>query len=412
MSLPGWSVDAQMKRFRYKAIDKTGRVVTGEVEATDSSQAARLVRGKGFVVVSLRPLRVNPLSLLVKYRERATHADLTTFTRQLATMVNAGLPITEALLILRSQVKGVIQKAAAKILADVEGGESLSTAFSHHPKIFSPTYIALIKSGEVGGVLDKVLQKLADNLEKQQEFQGKVKGALIYPAIIIGGMILVSLVMLTFVIPRLTSLYTEFDAELPLVTRILISVSGFLSRFWVFFLILLGAAFYGFRLYQKTKVGRRKIDGLIFRIPIVGELSRQIILTDLARTLSLMVGSGVSILEALNISAGVVGNTVISDALKDVAKQVEKGFPVAFSFAKHPEAFPFILSQMVAVGEETGKMDEVLQKVSHIFEVDSDQKVKTLTSAVEPLVLILLGIGVAFLVVAIILPIYNLTTQL
>jgi len=405
MSLTGWSVDAQMKRFRYKAIDKTGRVVTGEVEAADSSQAARLVRGKGFVVVSLRPLKVNPLSLLVKYRERATHADLTTFTRQLATMVNAGLPITEALLILRSQVKGVIQKAAAKILADVEGGESLSTAFSHHPKIFSPTYVALIKSGEVGGVLDKVLLKLADNLEKQQEFQGKVKGALIYPAIIIGGMILVSLVMLTFVIPRLTSLYTEFDAELPLVTRILISVSGFLSRFWVFFLILLGAAFYGFRLYQKTKVGRRKIDALIFRIPIVGELNRQIILADLARTLSLMVGSGVSILEALNISAGVVGNTVISDALKDAAKQVEKGF-------KHPEAFPFILSQMVAVGEETGKMDEVLQKVSHIFEVDSDQKVKTLTSAVEPLVLILLGVGVAFLVVAIILPIYNLTTQL
>jgi type IV pilus assembly protein PilC len=176
-------------------------------------------------------------------------------------------------------------------------------------------------------------------------------------------------------------------------------------------LVLAVVGFYGFRAYRKTPLGRKKTDQLIFKIPVFGELQRQIILTELTRTLSLMVGAGVSILEGLNVTAGVVDNTVVSDALKDAAKQIEKGFPVAYSFAKHPEAFPFILSQMVAVGEETGKMEEVLKKVSHIFEIESDQKVKGLTSAIEPLVMVMLGLGVGFLVIAIILPIYNLTSQ-
>ncbi|MFZ5932792.1 MAG: type II secretion system F family protein [Patescibacteria group bacterium] len=400
-----------MKRFNYKAKSKDGQVVTGEVEASSAQVAAKLVRDKGLVVISVKPARENPLTFIRKFRERITLSDVATFTRQLATMVNAGLPITEALLILRSQSKGAMQKVVAQILGDVEGGEALSTALGRHPKIFNPTYIALIKSGEVGGVLDEVLVRLADNLEKQQEFRGKVKGALIYPAIIIVGMFVVGLVMMVFVIPRLTSLYTEFNAKLPTATRVLIGVSNFFLKAWPLLLVILVLAFYGFQAYRKTPIGRRKTDELIFKLPIIGELQRQVILTELTRTLSLMVGAGVSILEALNISAGVVGNVVISDALKDAAKQVEKGFPVAYSFGKHPEAFPFILSQMVAVGEETGKMEEVLQKVSHVFEVESDQKVKGLTSAVEPLVMVLLGLGVGFLVIAIILPIYNLTSQ-
>jgi len=400
-----------MKRFIYKAKDKSGQIVTGEVEASSDQVAAKLVRSKGLIVISLKIKREFGLNLIKKFKDRITFADVSTFTRQLATMVNAGLPITEALVILRSQAKGSMQKMAAQVLADVEGGESLSTALSRHPKVFSPTYIALVKSGEVGGVMDEVLVRLADNLEKQQEFRGKVKGALIYPAIIVIGMLLVGLIMMIFVIPRLTSLYSEFNAELPTPTKILIGISTFVIRFWPLFLALFGGGLYGLSLYRKTPQGHRKTDELIFKIPIFGDLQRQVILTELTSTLSLMVGAGVSILEGLNITAGVVGNVVIADALRDTAKQVEKGFPVAFSFAKHPEAFPFILSQMVAVGEETGKMDEVLAKVSHIFEIESDQKVKTLTAAIEPLVMVLLGLGVGFLVIAIILPIYNLTSQ-
>lgn len=400
-----------MKRYTYKAKDKTGKLVTGEVEASSDKHAAKLVRGKELIVISIKLRRENPFNVLKTLKERITPSDITTFTRQLATMVNAGLPITEALLILRSQVKDSMQKMSSQILADVEGGESLSVALSRHSKAFSPTYIALVKSGEVGGVMDEVLLRLADTMEKQQEFKGRVKGALIYPAIIMGGMIVVGFIMMIFVIPRLTSLYADFDAELPMATQILIGFSTFLMRFWPFFVVLGGIGMYGLSAYRKTPKGRRKIDELLFKIPIFGPLQRQVVLTELTRTLSLMVGAGVSILEALNISAGVVGNVVIADALKDAAKNVEKGFPVAFSFAKHPEAFPYILSQMIAVGEETGKIDEVLSKVSHVFEVESDQKVKTLTAAIEPLVMVVLGLGVGFLVIAIILPIYNLTSQ-
>ena len=288
--------------------------------------------------------------------------------------------------------------------------KSLSAAMSKFPEAFSPTYIALVKSGELGGVLEEVLKSLADNLEKQREFQLKVKGMLIYPVIIVVGMALVMTIMMIFVIPRLTSLYKEFGAELPLITKVLIGVSSFFGRFWYILLALLAAAIYGLKLYSKTKAGKRKLDELVLKIPMIGDLYRQILLTDLTRTLSLMLGAGVSILGGLSVSAKVVPNSVLSDALEDAAKMVEKGFPVAYSFSKNTEAFPFILSQMVAVGEETGKMDEVLENVSHVFEVESDQTVKVLTSAIEPIVLIFLGFGVAFLVLSIILPIYNLTT--
>ncbi len=400
-----------MNRYFYRARDRSGKLVTGEVEASTVDAAAKLVRDKGLVVISIVPSRSTIFGLINSLRDRITVGDVAAFTRQLSTMVTAGISITDALSILREQSRGNMKKVISQILVAVEGGESLSAGFAKHPGVFSPTFVALIKSGEVGGVLDEVLARLADDMEKQGEFRGKVKTALIYPAIIIVGMFLVGIIMMIFVIPQLTDLYTEFDAQLPLPTRILISISSLLIALWPLFILLAVGAFYAYSAYRKTTAGRRKTDELLFKIPIVGKLQKQVMLTEVTRTLSLMVGSGVSILESLEITAGVVGNVVISDALKDIAQQVEKGFPVAYAFAKHPEAFPFILSQMVAVGEETGKMDELLIKVSHIFEVESDQKVKALTAAVEPLVMVLLGLGVGFLVIAIILPIYNLTSE-
>lgn len=400
-----------MKRYTYKAKDSNGQIVKGEVEASTESAAVKLIRDRGMVVLSLHPTISGPITMLAKIKDRITTNDVATFTRQFATMVNAGLPITEALLILRAQAKSSMGKVVSQVLADVEGGDPLSKAFEKHPKVFTPTYIALVKSGEVGGVLDNVLVRLADDLEKQQEFKGKVKGALIYPAIIVVGMVVVAFVMMIFVIPKLTSLYDEFNAELPLPTKILIGASNLAIKFWPLTLATVALAIYGYKAYKKTPEGSKKIDELLFKIPIIGPLQRQIILTELTRTLSLMTGAGVSILEGLGITSQVVGNRVISDALKDVSKQVEKGLPVSFAFGKHPEAFPFILSQMVAVGEETGKMEDVLTKVSHVFEVESDQQVKALTSAVEPVVMVILGLGVGFLVIAIILPIYNLTSQ-
>lgn len=401
-----------MKKFFYKARDKQGRNISGEVEATDQARAAKLLRDKGFIVLSLRPAHLNLNSILNSMRYRVSSSDLTAFTRQLATMVNAGLPITETLSILRVQARPAMQPIVTQILADVEGGESLSKSVGKYTKVFSKTYIALIKAGETGGVLDKILVRLADNLEKEHEFRSKVKGAMIYPAIIVVGMGVVSLIMVIFVIPRMTSLYTQFDAELPLPTRILTGISDLVLQFWPVILALVGAMGWWFSYYRKTPKGRKRIDELMLKIPLVGDLQRQIILADIARTLSLLVGAGVPILEGLAVTADVVKNSVITDAIRDASRQVEKGFPISFAFAKHPEAFPYILSQMISVGEETGKMEEVLEKVSRVFEMESETKVKALTSAVEPIIMIFLGLGVAFLVVSVILPIYNLTTAL
>jgi type IV pilus assembly protein PilC len=204
-----------MKRYNYKAKNKAGQVITGEVEAASEAHAAKLVRSKGYVVISVVAQKEGIISFITRFRSRISLADVTAFTRQLSTMINAGLPVTEALLISRNQTKGGMQKVAAQILADIEGGESLSAACGKHPKVFSATYIALIRSGEVGGVLDKVLARLADTMEKEQEFRGKVKGALIYPAVIITGMVVVGFIMMIFVIPRMTSLYSEFGASFP-----------------------------------------------------------------------------------------------------------------------------------------------------------------------------------------------------
>ncbi len=401
-----------MKVFNFKAKDKNGKSVTGKVEANNEKHASELIREKQLILISLSvEAKSNIVSLIESFTKRIKAEEVSNFTRQISTMVSAGLPITEALNILKMQSQGKMKEVVSQILADVEEGQSFSSAISKYPEVFSSTYVALIKAGETGGVLDSVLARLSDTMEKQMEFKGKVKGALIYPVIVVLGMILVAFIMMVFVIPKMLSLYSEFGADLPTPTKILMNVSGFFAKFWW----LLGGIFLVFLnfflAYRKTKQGRRKVDELILRIPIFGDLQRQVVLTELTRTLSLLVGAGVSILDALAISSQVVGNAVISDALDDAAKDVEKGFPLAFSFSKHPDAFPYILSQMVAVGEETGKMSEVLAKVSHVFEVESDQKVKALTSAIEPLVMIVLGIGVGFLVIAVILPIYNLTSQ-
>lgn len=400
-----------MKRFIYKAKDNTGRVVEGEVESLDSAQAAKLVRGKGLIVINIRPKNQGLADIVSSLKNRISSKDVANFTRQFSTMITAGLPVTECLNILKLQAQEKMEPVVAKILTDVENGESLSTAFGRHPHVFSPTYIALIKAGETGGVLDKVLNRIADNLEKAEEFKGKVIGALIYPIIIIIGMVIVSFIMMVFIMPRLLDLYTQFDAELPLPTKIVMFLSNTTTTFWPIFVLLGIGAYFGIKAYAKTKAGRFKIDEIILKLPIIGELQQKVALADLARTLALMIGSGVPVIESIEVSAGAMSNVVIKDALMDASNQVEKGFPIAFSFAKHPEAFPYIFSQMIAVGEESGKLDDVLTKLSHIFEIEADQKVKTMTAAIEPLIMIVLGLGVGFLVVSVILPIYNLTNS-
>lgn len=398
-----------MQKFHYRAKDQQGKALVGIVETNSIETAVRLLREKELVILKITPER-NFLAFLAKFHRSVSLSDLAAFTRQLAIMINAGVIITEALSILRTQTSGRMLVMVDQLLVDVEGGSSLAGALEKHTDVFSPVYIALIRAGESSGLLDTILTRLADNLEKEREFRAKVKGALIYPVIVIVGMVIVTAVMVIVVIPRLNTLYQEFNAELPAITKALIGLSGIFVKFWFLLAAVFLAGFWGLSLFVKTPLGKRKKDELILRIPIIGPLTRQIILTEFTRTLGLLVGAGVSILESLSVVSRVSDNEVLAAGVRGAAKDVEKGFPLAYSLAQQ-DAFPQVMTRMLAVGEETGKLDEVLGKISHIFEGESEQQVRTLTSTIEPIVMIILGIGVAILVIAIILPIYNLTSQ-
>ena len=325
-------------------------------------------------------------------------------------MITAGLPLTDALTILKSQSRPAMANLIGGIIRDIEGGANLATALEKRGHVFSRIYVALVKAGESAGVLDKVLARLSDNLEKQREFKSKTKGALVYPAIVIMAMVIVAFVMMIFVIPKLTDLYKDMEIDLPAPTLFLIAISGFMVKFWWLIIIAVIVGVFLFQSWRKTPIGMRMFDTFMLRLPIFGPLKKQITLAEFCRTFGLLSGAGIPIIEALNIVSEAMDNLVLREGVVAASKQVEKGFPLATAIAEN-DYYPQILSQMIRVGEETGKIDEVLTKLSAYFESESEQLVKGLTTALEPLIMIVLGLGVAFLVMSIIMPIYQLTSS-
>jgi type IV pilus assembly protein PilC len=398
-----------MLSFSYKAKSVDGQTLKGQVDSPTRELAVEILRRRKLFVISITLIKPSIFSMLSKKFNKAGLDDVVAFTRQMSTMVASGLPLTEALRILRNQSNPAMSAVIGEVLQDVEGGASLATALGKHHGVFSPVYVSLVKAGESAGVLDNILNRLATNLEKNKTFSNKVKGAMIYPSIVVGGMVVVGLIMMIFVIPKLLQMYETFNAELPLATKILIASSTWMRDNAVFVLgglILAGA---GISTWIKTENGRRIFELFIFKVPILGKLQKEVIMTEFTRTIGLLVGAGISIIDALKISAESVGNSIYKNLLLSAAKQVEKGLPLAVPIAQSP-LFPPILAQMISVGEETGKVDEVLVKLSLYFEAESEQGVSALTAAIEPLIMIVLGIGVGFLVIAVILPIYNLTS--
>lgn len=400
-----------MAKFNYQAKDKDGKPAKGVVEARDEKQAARILREKNLIIISLKPEAKGFLTeARIGVIGRVGMSDRVKFTRQLATMFSAGLPITDSLTILQTQASPKMAIIVEAVLRDVEGGLSLADAMERHPKVFNKIYVSLIRSGEAAGVLDKILNRLADNLEKNQEFIGKVRSAMIYPIIVVAGMGVVGAIMIIFVIPRLMVLYEEFEAELPTSTKILLAISKMATTYWWLSLIILAGAIFGLRAMRRNPVGRKQYDRLLFRLPVFGNLRRVMILTEFSRTFGLLMGAGILVVDAINILKDSTNSPVYESALADAGKHVEKGSPLAMALAK-TEAFPPILPQMIAVGEETGKLDEIFSKVSSYFEMEADAAVRNLTTALEPLIMVLLGVGVGFLIISVIMPIYNLTSQ-
>lgn len=399
-----------MAEFIYKAKDTQGNEHTGDIQSPDVRSAAQTLRKKGLIVISIYPKSPPIGKFLDRILNRVSFAELVIITRQLATMVSAGLVLSEALDILEEQqTNKTLKKALVGISSDIKGGLTLAQSLGRHPDIFPRLYINLVRSGETSGRLDVVLAQMADSLEKDREFKAKIKGAMIYPIVVLSMMLVVIVIMMVFVIPKLVSLYQQSTIELPLPTKILIAVSSLFVHFWWAGAILIVSLIIFVRRWSKTTEGSLFLGSLVLKLPIIGKVVTNVILTNFNRTFGLLTSAGIPLLESIGIVSDLTDNPIFKKVLKDAYTGVERGLPLSVLLTS--SVFPRIVGQMVRVGEETGKVDEIFYKLAEYFEQESDHMIKNLTVAIEPIILIILGIGVAFLVISIILPIYKLTTS-
>lgn len=396
----------------YKAVTNEGKTVRGIIDGKDVKEAIKFLRAKELLPIRVVAADSQGFAKYLPFLNRANSNDVVFFTRQLSSMLTSGLTLMQSMTILKDQIqKPAMSNTVNAIIADIEDGQPFSKALEKYPKVFSPIYVSLIKAAESSGLLDKVLLRLADNLEKQQKLKSTIKSALMYPAIVMTGIVIVMTLMMIFVVPQLTSLYANLNIPLPLPTQIVIGISNFFIAFWplVIGFFVLGAVL--LTRWRQSTSGKLILDDLILRLPVFGVLVKKAILTEFTRTLGLLVSSGTLVVEALKETADVSGNILYRNAILALASRVEKGVTVGVSM-EESKLFPLILVQMVKIGEETGKMDESLVKVSEYFEREVEEAVKNLTTAMEPLIMVVLGIGVAFLIISIITPIYNLTNSI
>ena len=400
-----------MKKFEYTVLTDDGKIKAGLIEAADDVQAANLLREKEYLITSLKEKEVFDISKYLKKFKKVPETERIVFARQLATMITAGLPLSQAMVVLRDQSRNKSMKdSIGQMIRDIDGGSSLSQALEKHHDIFPQVFISLIKAGEASGSMDKILTRLADTLENDHKFKGQVKGAMIYPVIVLVFMVIVMGVMFVFVIPKLTGMFTEMGAELPLPTRILIGMSSWASENVIFVLIGIAVFAFGINAFNGTPKGKFFFADRMLSLPIFGKILHQVEFASLARTLSMLISSGLPILEALEISRETLSNLRVKEAVAKAAKAVEQGSPLSEPMKQNP-LFPMMLSQMVAIGEETGKLDDVLTKVASFFEEEASESTKNLSTAIEPIIIVALGAGVAFLIVSIVLPIYTLTSS-
>lgn len=338
---------------------------------------------------------------------RVSIKDRAFLSRQLATMLASGIPLTDSVKVLLMETKNpTIQTALSEIIHDIEAGLSFSSAIEKHPALFSKIYVAMARSGEAAGKLEDVLLQLAENIEKENTLVGKIKSAMIYPLFIIIAMIGVAILMMVRVLPQLKSIFTESGIDLPLSTRILMGAADFMVQYWWLVVVGLIALAIGGRYYLKTPAGIVLLNQLQVRIP--GGISEGLYMVRFNRTMSMLVKAGIPIIQALDITSQVMNNVIYKEGLLQAEAQVERGIPLSTPLAQNP-FFPTIVSQMVLVGEQTGKLDAILEKLAIYYEEEMDNKIRGLSSLIEPVIIVILGVGVAFLVMAILMPIYNIT---
>jgi len=399
-----------MPFYNYIAINNECEEVEGVVDSADSDVALDTLTGQGLLVLSIKDRNAQAgMSMEISIFQHVKTKDVVIFSRQLAVMVSATMPVVQSLRILVNQIESVAFKIIISEVADaVDGGSRLSEAFAKHPKVFSQFYVSMIKSGETAGKIDEVLNYLADQQEKDFDLISKTRGAMIYPAFIILALVIVGFIMMVFVVPKLTEVIAESGAELPTTTKMLIATSDFMKAYWWIFIGGAVGGFFGLRYYRKTGAGRKQTDYILLKTPIFGPLIFQkLYLVRFTRSLSTLISGGVSLTEALKITSEVVGNEVYKDIVNRTIKEVEEGNSIATVFL-NSSVVPNMVSQMLAVGEQTGRLDTVLNKLSEFYAREVDNAVGNLVTIIEPVILMVMGVAVGVMVSAILMPMYNL----
>jgi type IV pilus assembly protein PilC len=397
-----------VKKFAYEARDQaTNKIVKSSIQADSETAAARLLIKQGFVPLDVKEQAVEG-GLLGKLKGRITTKDKVVFTRQLATLIGAGLPLSQSLhTVMEQTANKQLQSVIQEVSASVEGGRSLSDSFAKHPAVFSEVFIALISAGELSGTLDESLQRVANQQEKDAAIASKIKGALTYPVIVLFVIFGVLIFMLVTVVPQVEKLYDDLGKSLPILTQIMVDMQNVLTKFWWIAIIVVGICVYFFIQFLKTENGIKFADTFKVKMPLFGQLFRKLYMARFARTGQTLLSSGVSMLDMMNVTSRAISNTLVSEAIVRASDKVQGG--KALSTALEPEEIISpLVPQMIKIGEQSGRIDEMMGKVAQVFEDELDDQIRTISTLIEPILMVVLAVVAGGMVGAILLPIYGL----
>jgi type IV pilus assembly protein PilC len=400
-----------MAAFAYSAINAQGIELTGELHAPDLSGAREQLRIRGLLANNLKELPASGEDTARTVFKKIKPKTLQVFSRQFATMIEAGLNVVAALVILEQQTEDqYFATIVAELRADVEGGLLLSQAMARHPKVFDRLFVSMVEAGEAAGILDQVLDRVAFQIEKATQIKRRVKGAMLYPTMVLIFATLVLIGMLMFLVPIFIKIFKQLGGDLPTLTQYVVTVSDLLRNDWFIIFPLLFATIFGIRKYKKTEPGRKLWDRIKLKIPMkIGDVVLKVTMARFSRTLSTLVAAGVDIIKALEITGHTSGNWVVEDALATVRAKVHEGVPIAQPLVEN-EIFPPMVSQMVKIGEETGELEKMLSKIADFYEDEVDAAISTLTSIIEPLMMIAVGMMVGVIIISMYLPMFKMLT--
>lgn len=401
-----------MPAYKWVAETKKGKTIKGELEAANEKMAQLQLKRRNLTVKKIKPKPKDLFENVSFLQPAVKKKDIVIFTRQFSTMIDAGLPLIQGLKILAEQSTNITFKRALKeIVRDVEGGSSLGEAMGKHPKIFDRLFVNLISAGEVGGILDTILQRLASHIEKAEKLKSRIKGAMTYPLIVIAIAVMVISVILIFVIPVFEEMFAGAGSALPIPTQIVVGMSRFLKGNFLYIIGALVVIGFVFRQYRKTKRGRKQTDAISLKLPIFGMLLKKVAVARFTRTLGTMISSGVPILDALEVVAGTSGNVILEEVILDVRSSIAEGQTISEPLSES-DIFPGMVVQMISVGEATGALDAMLEKIADFYDEEVDVAVDALTTMLEPLLMVFLGGAIGGMVVAMYLPIFKMAAAM